>query len=184
MGDQLHIVNSETCKGDGLCVDICPQGAIELVDEIAATVGGQAGSCISCGQCVAVCPTEALRLKTMPEEDFERIERPSFGFEQFHQFLRARRSVRIFKDKKVTREDLDKILTAAATAPMGFPPHTTEVLVIDEPDELKFLLESLVDHYDGLLKSFSSPIGRTFIRLATGAESFGELRNIYKGSFL
>ena len=177
MSEQLHIVNSETCKGDGLCVDVCPHGAIELVGEIAATVDDRAESCISCGQCVAVCPTEALRLQTMPEEDFERLESPSFGFEQFHEFLRARRSVRMFKDKEVTREDIDKILTAAATAPMGFPPHTTEVLVIDEPDELKFLLKFLVNHYDGLLKSFSNPIGRTFIRLATGAEIYGELRN-------
>jgi len=124
-----------------------------------------------------VCPTEALNLQTMPEEDFERLKSPSFGFEQFHEFLRARRSVRIFKHKEVTREDIDKILSAAATAPMGFPPHSTEVLVIDEPDELNFLLEFLVNHYDGLLKSFSNPLGRAFIRLATGAEIYGELRN-------
>ena len=101
MREQLHIVDSETCKGDGLCVEVCPHGAIELVGKIAATVGDRAESCISCGQCVAVCPTGALRLQTMPEEDFERIEKPPFGFEQFHEFLRARRSVRMFKDKEV-----------------------------------------------------------------------------------
>jgi ferredoxin len=177
MNGQLHIVDSDTCKGDGLCVDVCPHGVIELVDEIAATVDDQAETCIRCGQCVAVCPTEALRLQTIPEEDFKRIKRPSFDFEQFHEFLRTRRSVRMFKDKEVTREDIDKILTAAATAPMGFPPHTTEVLVIDETKELNFLLEYLVNHYDGLLKAFSSPIGRMFIRLSTGAETYGMLRN-------
>ncbi|MCP4896618.1 MAG: 4Fe-4S dicluster domain-containing protein [bacterium] len=177
MDKQLHIVDSETCNGDGLCVDVCPNGAIEMVDEIAATMDDRAESCIVCGQCVAVCPTEALCLQAMPEEDFERLKRPSFGFEQFHEFLRTRRSVRLFKDKEVAREDIDKILLAAATAPMGFPPHTTEVVVIDEPDELKFLLEFLVNHYDGLIKSFSNPIGRAFIRLATGAEIYGELRD-------
>lgn len=177
MNDRLHIVDSETCKGDGLCVDVCPHGAIEMVGEIPATVVDRAESCISCGQCVAVCPTEALRLQTIPEEDFKPLKSLSFGFEQFHEFLRTRRSIRMFKDKEVTREDIDKILTAAATAPIGFPPHTTEVLIIDEASELKFLLESLVNHYDGMLKSFSNPIGRTLIRLATGAEIYGELRN-------
>ena len=118
-----------------------------------------------------------MRLRAMPNEDFERLQRPSLDFDQFHEFLRTRRSVRLFKDKEVAREDIDKILLAAATAPMGFPPHTTEVVVIDEVDELSFLLETLVNHYDGLIKSFSNPIGRMLIRLATGPETYGELRD-------
>jgi ferredoxin len=177
MIEQLHLVDSEDCNGDGLCVEVCPHGALELVDGIAATGGDRAEFCIGCGQCVAVCPTEALRLQTMPNEDFERLQRPSVDFDQFHEFLRTRRSVRLFKDREVAREDIDKILLAAATAPMGFPPHTTEVVVIDEPDELKFLLDSLVNHYDGLIKAFSNPIGRAFLRLAAGAETYGELRD-------
>jgi ferredoxin len=174
---QLHRIDSDSCNGDRLCVEVCPRGALEVVDGIAATVEGRAELCIGCGQCVAVCPAEALRLIDLPDDGFERLERPSFGFDRFHQFLKSRRSVRLFKDKEVSREDIDRILLAAATAPMGFPPHTTEVVVIDEADELKFLLESLVRHYDGLIRSFSSSLGRAFIRLATGAETYGELRD-------
>jgi NAD-dependent dihydropyrimidine dehydrogenase PreA subunit/nitroreductase len=174
---QLHIVDREICNGDGLCVEVCPQGALELVDEIATTVESRADFCIDCGQCVAVCPTEAIRQQSMPNEKFERLQRLSLHFDQFHEFLRTRRSVRRFKDKEVAREDINKILLAAATAPMGMPPHTTEVVVIDEVDELSFFLETLVNHYDGLIKSFSNPVGRAFIRLATGPETYGELRD-------
>ena len=99
MTQQLHIVDAENCNGDGLCAEVCPEGALEMVDEVAATVASRAESCISCGQCVAVCPTEALHLRTIPDEDFERLEKPDFGFDQFHAFLRTRRSVRLFKDK-------------------------------------------------------------------------------------
>jgi nitroreductase len=148
-----------------------------LVDEIATTVESRADFCIDCGQCVAVCPTEAIRQQSMPNEKFERLQRLSLHFDQFHEFLRTRRSVRRFKDKEVAREDINKILLAAATAPMGMPPHTTEVVVIDEVDELSFFLETLVNHYDGLIKSFSNPVGRAFIRLATGPETYGELRD-------
>jgi ferredoxin len=174
---QLHSVDREVCNGDGLCVGVCPHGALELVDGIAATVKSRAESCIGCGQCVAVCPTEAIRLQGMPNGDFERLQRPSVDFDQFHEFLRTRRSVRLFKEREVAREDIDKILLAAATAPMGFPPHTTEVVIIDEVDELSFLLGALVNHYDRLIKSFSNPIGRMLIRLATGPETYGELRD-------
>lgn len=177
MVKELHIVDREICNGDGLCVEVCPHRALQLVDEIATTVESRAEFCIDCGQCVAVCPTGAIRLQSMPNEDFERLQRPSLDFDQFHQFLRTRRSVRIFKEKRVAREDIDKILLAAATAPMGMPPHTTEVVVIDEVDELSFLLETLVNHYDGLIKSFSNPIGRMLIRLGTGPETYGELRD-------
>lgn len=177
MVKQLHSVDSEICNGDGLCVEVCPHGALELVEGIATTVESRAEFCIGCGQCVAVCPTEALRQQTMPDRDFERLQRPSVDFDQFHEFLRTRRSVRLFKDQEVAREDIDRILLAAATVPMGFPPHTTEVVVIDEPDELKFLRESLVNHYDGLIRAFSNPVGRAFIRLATGPETYGELRD-------
>lgn len=177
MVTQLHNVDSEICNGDGLCVEVCPLGALELVEGIATTVDSRAEFCIGCGQCVAVCPTEALRLRTMPDMDFDRLQRPSVDFDQFHEFLRTRRSVRSFKDREVAREDIDRILLAAATAPMGFPPHTTEVVVIDERDELKFLLESLVHHYDGLIRAFSNPVGRAFIRLETGPETYGELRD-------
>lgn len=177
MVKQLHRVDSERCNGDGLCTKVCPRGIIAVVDEVATTVEGKAATCIACGQCVAVCPTEALQLETIPEKDFERLEKPAFGYDEFLGFLRTRRSVRLFKDKPVDRETIDKILAAAATAPIGFPPHSTEVLVIDEPDELGFLLETLVEHYDGMLKSYANPIGRAFIRLAAGPEVFGELRH-------
>jgi NAD-dependent dihydropyrimidine dehydrogenase PreA subunit/nitroreductase len=176
MVKQLHIVDTKNCNADGLCVEVCPRDAIEVVDGAARTVEGRAETCILCGQCVAVCPTEALGLQTMPEEEFDRLKKRSFGFEEFHEFLRTRRSVRLFKDRSVSKEIIEKILAAAATAPMGMPPHTTEVVVLDRPDELDLLLKDLVRHYDGMIKAFSNPIGRAMIRLSTGPEVFGELR--------
>jgi NAD-dependent dihydropyrimidine dehydrogenase PreA subunit/nitroreductase len=177
MVKRLHVVDPERCNGDGLCTKVCPRGVIELLDRVATTVQGRADTCIGCGQCVAVCPTEALQLRTVAEKDFARLQRSSVGYDEFLSFLSTRRSVRLFKDKPVDRETTAKILAAAATAPMGCPPHSTEVVVIDDPAEIAFLLETLVGHYDGILKSYSNPIGRAFLRLATGPEVFGELRD-------
>ena len=64
MAEQLHVVDLETCSGDGICAEVCPENALEIVDEKAATVESRADSCISCGQCVAVCPTESLRCRS------------------------------------------------------------------------------------------------------------------------
>lgn len=177
MAEQLHVVDTETCSGDGICTEVCPENALEMVDDKAATVEARADSCIYCGQCVAVCPTESLRMPKLDEEDFKHLERMPFGYDEFFDFLKLRRSVRVFKDRLVERDVVDKILQAAATAPMGFPPHTTEVVVVDDREELDSLLEELVKEYDSMVKAFSNPIGRGIVRLSAGAKDYGVLKN-------
>ena len=177
MAEQLHVVDTETCLGDGICAEICPEDILEMVDEKAATVEARADACILCGQCVAVCPTESMMMPQLPMEDFQRLPKAPFEYEQFFDFLKLRRSVRVFKDKPVEREVIQKILDAAATAPMGFPPHSTEIVVIDSREELDFLLEQLVNDYTKTLKAFSNPIGRTIVRLNAGAENYHSLKH-------
>ena len=102
---------------------------------------------------------------------------PEFGYEEYLDFLRRRRSVRVFKDRPVERDLIDKILTAAATAPMGMPPHSTEVVVLDSRDEHDFLLHELVKDYESMVRAFSNPVGRTMVRLASGAETYKVLKD-------
>lgn len=177
MAQNLHVVDIETCMGDGICAEICPEDILKMAEEKAATVEDRADYCIECGQCVAVCPTESLTMPKLPMEDFYRLSKMPFGYEEFFDFLRLRRSVRVFKDKPVERGVIEKILDAAATAPMGFPPHSTEVIVIDEREELDFLLGEFVEDYTKTIKAFSSPIGRAIIRFAAGPEDYHSLKH-------
>lgn len=176
MTEQLHIVNTETCKGDGICADVCPEKVLKIVDGKAATIENRADECIMCGQCVAVCPTEALQMPKLPVEDFEELVRLPFDYDDFLDFLKLRRSVRVFKDRPVEHDLVENILKAAATAPMGFPPHSTEVLVIDKREEMDFLLKVLVNDYAFMVKGFSNPLGRAIFRLMTGSEDYMALK--------
>lgn len=49
-------VNTGKCTGCGICVDICPVGAIELREGKAII----SDDCIACGQCVSECPSNAI----------------------------------------------------------------------------------------------------------------------------
>jgi len=104
MARQLHLVDPETCKGDGICADICPENVLEMVQGKAATVEGRADACIMCGQCVAVCPTESLQMPDLPAEDFQELARLPFGYGEFFNFLQLRRSVRVFKNQPVEKD--------------------------------------------------------------------------------
>ncbi|HHX63961.1 MAG TPA: electron transfer flavoprotein subunit alpha [Chloroflexi bacterium] len=53
----LHI-DVETCIGCGACVDVCPHGALKLVDGVAVVDE----NCIACGICPPECPVDALSL--------------------------------------------------------------------------------------------------------------------------
>ncbi|MGB9859710.1 MAG: DUF169 domain-containing protein [Moorellaceae bacterium] len=59
------VINKERCKGEGICVDFCPYGVLELVESesgcrVAAAVRPEL--CTACYTCVGQCPERAISL--------------------------------------------------------------------------------------------------------------------------
>lgn len=70
-------VNELYCKGCGLCVEVCPQGALHLAKHLTrrgyhpAVRDGEV--CTACAHCALVCPDAALTvLREIPASDFEK----------------------------------------------------------------------------------------------------------------
>lgn len=118
----LIAVDAEKCKRDGFCVAVCPLAILELKDGAPAptAVAGREETCVRCGHCVAACPTAALRHEAMAPEDCAALDvAPAPTAEQVVQLLRARRSIRAYRDRPVERERLEQLLDLARTAPTG-----------------------------------------------------------------
>ena len=55
------MLNSEWCKGCGICAAFCPKGALEMVGEKVRKVEG--AECIMCGMCELRCPDYAIYIE-------------------------------------------------------------------------------------------------------------------------
>ena len=53
-------INTDECVGCGVCVDSCPNEAIEVVDGVAVV---NEAECVDCGTCVDECAVEAITVE-------------------------------------------------------------------------------------------------------------------------
>lgn len=58
------IIDEDECSGCGTCVDACPSGVLDLVNDVATPVNED--DCAGCGTCMEECPMGAI---TEIEED-------------------------------------------------------------------------------------------------------------------
>lgn len=57
------VIDEELCTGCEICIDECPNNALEMVDDVAKLVRPK--DCDGKGECAEACPAEAI---TMEEE--------------------------------------------------------------------------------------------------------------------
>lgn len=115
----LLIVDESKCKQDGICAEVCPSRIIMFkkgaFPQIPARL--EAG-CIRCGHCVSVCPHGAMSHREVPVETCPPVDPAlALGEAQAGQFLRSRRSIRVFKDRAVEKEKIQRLIETARYAP-------------------------------------------------------------------
>lgn len=64
---KAHIINTEWCKGCGICVHFCPKKVLELNQEDKAAAVRQE-ACICCKLCELRCPDLAIEVITETEQ--------------------------------------------------------------------------------------------------------------------
>ncbi|MCP4720120.1 MAG: 4Fe-4S dicluster domain-containing protein [Desulfobacteraceae bacterium] len=63
-----HVVDSERCKGCGLCINFCPKNVLEITNKVNAkghfpVYQARPEDCIHCTMCCIVCPDVAIRIE-------------------------------------------------------------------------------------------------------------------------
>lgn len=156
----LFVVDQEKCKRDGICATECPASIIAMNGHGPEPVEGAEKRCINCGHCVAVCPHGAISLQTMPSEQCPPL-RDNWRLTpaQVEQFLKGRRSIRVYKDQPVDREVLTHMIDMARFAPSGHNSQPVNWLVIHDKDEVKHLAGVVIDWMRSQIEA-KSPLAR------------------------
>jgi nitroreductase/NAD-dependent dihydropyrimidine dehydrogenase PreA subunit len=141
----LFTIDETRCKRDGLCAADCPAGCIVFEK------GGlpephekKQAYCLECGHCMAVCPADAIRLTRFTDAAVSVDRSLNISFDQAEQFLKARRSVRAFRDEPVDRGLLERVLAATEYGPSGHNARPTRWSVADGRGRVADLAEAVI----------------------------------------
>lgn len=147
-------VNENICNGCGLCVQVCSDLSLTLVNKKAAKSTTSVFGCIGCGHCMAVCPTGAITILGRTLSPADLVELPptpgEAGFEPLLSLYQRRRSIRKFKDIPVDQEMISKIINAASTAPMGLPPSDVHLMVLDSREKNHAFAKDFCQFLEGM----------------------------------
>ena len=126
--------------------------------------------CLRCGHCVAVCPHGALSHAEVPLSGCPEIRREAMvTHEQAIQFLRARRSVRRFKEKAVEREKIAQLIETARYAPTASNAQPVAWVVFTEREQIRGITENVVAWMRRVLEKDSHPVNAPYLPLLVGA---------------
>lgn len=135
----LFSIDETRCKQDGICAAECPMGIITWKKGTFPSPSARAADlCINCGHCVAVCPHGALSHAEMTPEDCLPVDKAlALAPAQTEHFLRARRSIRCFKETPVEKKDLAEAIRLASFAPSGHNLQPVRWRVISGREKVK-----------------------------------------------
>lgn len=150
----LFNIDRKKCKRDGICAAECPAQIIVQIDKTSFPSLLENGEefCINCGHCSAVCPHGALTLSAMPLTACPPIQKMLLpDADALKQLLQARRSIRQYKKKVVSRKLLMELIDTARYAPTGSNKQQVYWTLFQNPEEVHKLAGMVVDFFKIML---------------------------------
>jgi len=144
-------IDYEKCNNCQICVDACygGTGCLKLDTEQNKIIFDDPKNlCYSCGYCVSRCSAEAILYVDMGEmQAFGEAQDPStlISYETLHKFMSSKRSMRGFKNKKISRNEMKKVLNSIKYAPTGANIRTLRCTIISDDEKIKKLSEAIMD---------------------------------------
>ena len=147
------IIDNLKCTGCGLCVIICQRRVLELQNGKAAAVNA---SCFKCGHCFAICPNNAVKMSGCDDEVWDIRGKQVFLDEKSRlTHLKARRSIRQYRDIPVEKEKIEKIIEAGRLTPTASNAQNVRYIVVQK--EINAVEDAVIAQYKPQTEASSKP---------------------------
>jgi len=155
-------VDIEKCVKCGACSEVCPVKVIGKTKEgIPMPLKWALDACIDCGHCVCACPTGAMSQRNMTSSECSKIEEElNITQKQIEQSVKARRSIRVYKDEPVDKKVLKKLVEVVRYSPTGHNTQTVKWKIFHEKEKVKELKCQVLDWMKQAVKD-EHPLSKT-----------------------
>ncbi|MFW9875953.1 MAG: nitroreductase family protein [Candidatus Thorarchaeota archaeon] len=140
-------INKEKCSNCRLCIQECGRGYFSVYKDKEVIFNENLSTCNICGHCIAICPENAIITKGLDDvETFPGIDSPEsiVDSENLFRLLRAKRSIRHYKKKKVPEELIKKVFKAMRYAPSASNARTWRYVILSDPEKIETLSDEIV----------------------------------------
>jgi len=174
-----NAINQETCIKCKLCIEVCPCNILGLNENKEVYfISERETICLECGQCMAICSSKSLQIGAFSyDNDLFDLPEIKVGYDEWSNFLSARRSIRNFKDKAVSKETIQQIINSIAFAPFGSAPNEVSITVVNNRKTIESALPIISEFLDNIVKWIENPVTRFIIKRKKGAETFNTIKN-------
>jgi nitroreductase/NAD-dependent dihydropyrimidine dehydrogenase PreA subunit len=146
----MIVADKDQCTGCGLCVKICHEHCIALVDD-AASINYEL--CSTCAQCIAVCPQQAISWNGVGPVAYDETRLPAP--EQLDELFKERRTIRFFKKDKIDQTLLEEIVGYGIYAPTNN--YALRAIVVDDKEIIEALDRILLQSVSRIYKVVFKP---------------------------
>lgn len=161
---KITSIHQEVCTKCNLCSYECPLRLFRIEDD-SLKFHDPMGSCIECGHCVAVCPSNAIKYDFIKQEDsafyeadeFEKINTENLP-KTIGNIISKRRSIRKYKNKEVSQEDIELIMEAMGRSPSASNKMHRKYYIYQQQTLLNKLEDEVAKYFAGFLRKLMNPI--------------------------